>query len=92
MKKKLPVFRSQVSLRFLVLLGFCLLVIAVGMAGCGDGDEGQATETSETSSITQPSTETPPSDPAQTKPEDTPNSPDRTDEDLRTHYEALIAE
>lgn len=92
MKKKLPVFRSQVSRRLWVLLGFCLLVIAVGMAGCGNGDEGQATETTETSSITQPPTEIPSSAPSQTQSEAQPNPPDRTEEDLRTHYEALIAE
>ncbi len=92
MKKKSPVFRSQVSPRFFVCLGFCLLVIAVGMAGCGDGNDGQTTESVETSSITHPQTEVPSPDPPQTQPETSPNTPDRTEEDLRAHYEALISE
>ena len=91
MKKKFSVFRSQVSPRLFVYLGACLLVIAVGMAGCGDNNEGQTTETWETSSISIPPSEVTQDDPPQPQPETTSDDLSGTEE-LRTHYEALIAE
>ncbi len=86
MKKKLPLFRSQASPGLLICLGVCLLIIAIGMAGCGSGDEEQATEPTGTGSISESPT-TPSTEPPQSE-----SMPDRTEDALRTHYEALISE